>query len=82
MVLWLMVIAQMVVWAWFSVKGGKLSDKKFLVFSVGMLLGQLGAGIETYQLAAWRAFVIQIYFFFFTALGGLQRFRQMQKKGQ
>jgi hypothetical protein len=44
MTLWLMVIAQMLVWGWFSFKGGKLSDKKFLVFTVGMLLGQLAAG--------------------------------------
>lgn len=75
-----MVFAQMIVWGWFSFKGGKLSDRVFLVFTLGMLLGQLAAGIETYQLAAWRAFVIQVYFFLFTALGGVQRIRQMRNK--
>lgn len=78
MILWIMVIAQLVVWAWFSLRGGKLSDRKFLIFTAGMLLGQLGAGIETYQSHAWRAFIVQIYFFLFTAIGGLQRFRQMK----
>jgi hypothetical protein len=75
-----MVIAQMIVWGWFSFNGGKLSDRAFLVFTFGMLLGQLGAGVETYHLAAWRAFVIQVYFFLFTALGGIQRVRQMHKR--
>jgi hypothetical protein len=79
MLLWVMVSVQMLAWLWFSFKGGKLSDKMFLVFSVGMLIGQLGAGIETYQMAAWRAFCVQVYFFVFTALGAVQRIRQMRK---
>ncbi len=78
MILWLMVTAQMIAWAWFSLKAGKLSDKAFLVFTVGMLLGQLGAGIETYMLEAWRAFVIQGFFFLFTVYGGYKRFKQMK----
>ncbi len=79
MTLWIMVAAQLVVWAWFSIKGGKMSDKQFIVFTAGMLLGQLGAGIETFYAHAPRAFVVQVYFFIFTAVGGIQRFRHMQK---
>lgn len=79
MVLWIMVCAQLAVWGWFSYCGGKLSDKKFLVFTIGMLLGQLGAGIETYQTGATRALVVQMYFFVFTAFGGIQRYRQMRR---
>jgi len=80
MILWLMVGAQLVAWGWFSFKGGQLSDKKFLLFTIGMLLGQFGAGIETYQSHSWRAFTVQVYFFTFTAFGGYQRYRQMKGK--
>ena len=79
MILWIMVGAQLLAWGWFSYCGGKLSDKKFLIFTTGMLVGQLGAGIETYYAEAWRAFLVQIYFFVFTAFGGIQRWRQMQR---
>jgi hypothetical protein len=65
--------------AWFSVKGGELCHKKFLIFTGGMLLGQIGAGIETYQHEAWRALIVQGYFFVFTAFGGIQRFRKMRR---
>ena len=79
MILWIMVGAQLVVWGWFSYRAGKVTDKQFFVFTIGMLLGQLGAGIETYQTHAARALVIQVYFFTFTAFGGIQRYRQMKK---
>jgi len=79
MILWIMVGAQLLAWGWFSYRGGKLSDKKFLIFTVGMLVGQLGAGIETWHTEAWRAFIVQVYFFAFTAFGGIQRWRQMRK---
>ena len=80
MLLWMMVVCQMIVWAWFSAKGGKLSDKEFLIFTVGMMTGMLAAGIETYYLASWRAFTVQVYFFIFTAVGGIQRLRQMRSR--
>ena len=80
MVLWTMVIAQMAAWAWFSWSGGKLSDKKFLIFTGAMLLGQLASCIEGYQMAAWRTFAAQMYFFASTAFGGIQRLRQMRKQ--
>ncbi|MBI2632944.1 MAG: hypothetical protein HYW78_00955 [Parcubacteria group bacterium] len=78
MILWIMVVAQLIVWAWFSIQGGKLADKCFLIFTVGMLLGQIAAGIESYQMHAERSLVIQIYFFGFTLFGGIQRFRKMR----
>jgi hypothetical protein len=78
MLLWLAVSAQMIAWAWFSWRGGKLSDSEFLFFTAGMLLGQLGAAIETYETGAWRAFVVQLYFFAFTLFGGVQRFRRLR----
>ncbi len=56
--------------------------KKFLIFTVGMPLGQLASCIEGYQMEAWRTLVAQLYFFVFTAFGGIQRFRQMRKQGE
>ncbi len=82
MALWTMVILQMAAWAWFSWNGGKLDDKKFLIFTVGMLLGQLASCIEGYQMEAWRTLVAQLYFFISTAFGGIQRFRQMREQSK
>lgn len=79
MLLWAMVIAQMLAWGWFSLKAGNLSHKKFFVFTLGMLIGQLGAGIDAYHQVAWKAFVVQVYFFIFTTVGGIRRFRQMRR---
>lgn len=81
-ILWIMIGFQLIAWGWFSVKGGKLSDKQFLVFTVGMLAGQTGAGIETYMTGAWGAFVVQVYFFFFTALAGYKRWRLVKLRDE
>lgn len=77
-ILYVMMMIQMVAWMLFSLKGGKLADRNFLIFTVGMLSGQIGAGIETYIMEAWGAFAIQVFFFAFTAIGGIQRLRQMR----
>jgi hypothetical protein len=76
--IWIMILGQLVAWGWFSAKGGTLKDKPFLVFTVLMMLGQLGAGIETFQKAAWGAFTVQAYFLCFTAIGGIKRLSQMR----
>lgn len=75
-ILWLMMGCQMLSWAWFSFKGGNLNNKQFLIFTVGMLLGQLGAGIETYLQGAFGSCIVQIYFFVFTLFAGYQRWRK------
>ena len=77
-VLYTLIAAQMAAWAIFSAKGGKLSDKGFIFFSLGMMIGQLGAGIETFVLKAWGAFTVQMYFFAFTAYGGVKRLNHMK----
>ena len=79
MILWVMVIAQMLAWLWFSISGGKLDDKNFLIFTAMMLLGQLASCIETYEMSAWRSFAAQGYFLVSTAFGGYRRFRQMRR---
>jgi hypothetical protein len=81
-ILWAMIGAQILAWGYFSWKGGRLSDKHFLIFTAGMLLGQLASVIETYFSGATRTFVVQIYFFLFTVFGGIQRFREMRKSDQ
>lgn len=76
-VLYVMIGCQLVVWAWFSSQGGKLSDTHFLIFTAGMLLGQLGAAVETLKLKAWGTLVVQLWFFCFTAYGGIVRWLGM-----
>lgn len=76
-VLYAMIGCQLIAWAWFSSQGGKLSDANFLIFTGGMLLGQLAAGIETMKLRAWGTLVVQVWFFGFTAYGGVVRWLGM-----
>lgn len=64
----------MISWGYFSFKGGQLTNKAFFLFTAGMMLGQLGAGIETYQTGSWGAFTIQVYFFCFTSIAGVKRY--------
>ena len=78
-VIYLMIGLQLVVWGWFSWKGGKLSDKQFIVFTIGMLSGQIGAGLETFYNHAKGTFIVQVYFFVFTAFAGLKRYKSMKK---
>jgi len=77
---WLMILAQMSVYMWFTLKGGKLGNGSFLIYTVGMLLGQFAAGVDTYKNSALLGFAIQAFFFTFTVVGGIQRLRQMRKE--
>lgn len=79
LLLWFLMACQMVAWAWFSFKGGKLSDKNFYIFTLGMMIGQTGAAIETFLLQAWGTFIVQVYFFVFTGWGLFVRFQQAKK---
>ncbi len=72
-VLYAMMACQMVAWGWYTHRAGRVSDKGYFVFTLCMLLGQSGAGIETFHLRAWGAFAVQVYFFGFTAYGGIRR---------
>jgi hypothetical protein len=75
-----MIAVQLLAWAWFTAKGGKMTDRQFLVFTVCMLLGQLASCIETYPMAAWKSFSAQAYFLAWTTFGGVQRIRQMRQQ--
>lgn len=76
LLLYVFMASQMVAWIWFSSRGGKLSDRGFLVFTLAMLLGQTGAAIESLGSHAWGTGTIQIVFFVSTVIGGITRFRQ------
>ncbi len=81
LILWMMMGSQMAAWGWMSAKGGKLSDRSYIIFSALMMLGQIGAGIECLLSHAWGTFVIQAYFFVFTGYGGTVRYIQMRHNG-
>ena len=72
-----MIACQLVAWGWFSSRGGELGDTAFLVFTGGMLLGQAGAAVETFIQRASGTLVVQLYFFIFTAVGGIIRLIRM-----
>ena len=78
MLKWIMIFCQLAAWAWFSFRGGHLGDKQFLIFTGGMLLGMIASSVETFRSGAWGTFVIQVYFFGFTAMGGINRLRSMR----
>ncbi|MEW6617562.1 MAG: hypothetical protein AB1333_04075 [Patescibacteria group bacterium] len=71
--IWILVSCQMIVWVFFTYKKGKLNDKQFYIFTICLLLGQIGSAIDSYGVA-WAAFAVQIYFFIFTFYGGLKRY--------
>lgn len=72
-VLWIMMGCQMLVWAWFSSRGGQTTNHQFLIFSLGLMIGQIGTSIECLLKKAWGTMVMQLYFFLFTAFGLFQR---------
>jgi len=78
--LYIMVITQMLAWAYFSYKGGQLNDKQFYIFTFCMLIGQTGASIETFLSQSWATFSVQIFFFLFTAFGGIKRYSITKQK--
>ncbi len=74
LVIYMMIACQLVAWGWFSMRAGNLGNGEFTVFTIGMLLGQAGAAAETFQKKSWGTLVVQLYFFIFTVLAGVQRF--------
>ncbi len=74
------VAIQMAAWAWIQSRGGRLSDRKYLVFCAMMMVGQSAAAVECVLGRAWGTLSVQIFFFAFTAFGGVIRFRQMRRR--
>lgn len=68
----------MAAWGWHQLKAGQLKDRHYLIFCVMMMGGQVAAAIECTLGQTWGTLAVQIYFFIFTAIGGIQRYRQMQ----
>ena len=77
-ILWIMLAVQCAAWAWIQYRGGKLEDKKYLIFCLGLMTGQLAGSIECYITQAWGTGLLQVYFFFWTGWGGIVRYRQMR----
>lgn len=78
-VLYALIATQMASWAWFSWKGGKLSNNKFYLFSGGMMLGQVATCFETYTFKAWGTLSIQVFLFAFTLFGAIMRYREAKR---
>ncbi|MDD5566621.1 MAG: hypothetical protein PHH01_00295 [Patescibacteria group bacterium] len=73
------VVIQMASWAWIQSRGGHLSDRKYLLFCGMMMIGQTAAGVECILGKTWGTLAVQIFFFIFTAWGGIVRFREMKQ---
>lgn len=78
LIIWTMLACQLAVWAWSQLAGGNLSDRHYLIFCLGMMIGQAGGTIECFMNKTWGTMVVQIYFFIFTAIGGFVRFSHMR----
>lgn len=79
-VLWIAQAVQLVAWTWFCRKGGNLPDRQYLVFSAGLMAGQLACVTETALTATWGPVVTQGYFFLTTALGAYKRYQSMRAR--
>jgi len=73
--LWVMVSCQMIAWLYLMHRGEKITKKGYLIFTVGMMLGQLGAGIDCFIHLSWPTFAVQAFFFLATLYGALRRFK-------
>jgi len=73
--LWIMVSCQMLAWLYLMHRGEKITHTGYLIFTIGMMLGQLGAGIDCFIQHAWPTLIVQIFFFFATLYGALRRFK-------
>lgn len=68
---------QMLAWLWFQRNGGNLEGALYFWFCLGMMVGQLGTGLECIMTRAWGTLVVQIYFFVFTGYGAVMRYLQL-----
>jgi hypothetical protein len=75
--IYLMLSVQMIAWAIHQAKAGQLTDKPYLYFCSGMMIGQIGAAIECWRENARGTMILQIYFFFWTLWGFIVRALQM-----
>jgi hypothetical protein len=71
---------QLLAWGWFQAHKGQLSDKLFLLWSAGMITGQLAAIAECLITRAWSVLTLQMYFLIYTLYGAFKRFQAMDKK--
>lgn len=78
-IIWGLVSCQMIIWVFFTYKKGKLNDKQFYIFTICLLLGQIGSGIDSFG-TAWAAFAVQVFFFIFTLYGGIKRYIFTQRR--
>lgn len=78
---WTLMAIQMVAWAWMQRNGGSLPDRKYFIFCPLFMLGQIGASIECLASPspAWGTFVVQVYFFAWTAYGAVVRYRMIRR---
>jgi len=73
--LWIMVSCQMLAWLYLMHRGEGISRREYLIFTIGMMLGQMGAGIDCFIQQAWPTLIVQVFFFFATLYGALRKFR-------
>jgi hypothetical protein len=67
---------QFIAWGWYQWQGGQLSAQHYYIFCIGMLCGQVGAGIECWRNKSWGTFLAQCYFSVWTVIGGIQCYLQ------
>ena len=72
-VLWSSIACSMVAWAWSCLKGGRLSDREFLMFSVGLMAGQAAVSVEAFLVGSYGTAISQCYFLLFTIWGAARR---------
>ncbi len=78
-IVYLAIVAQMVGWAWLMKNAGHLSDRKFLVFTLMMVAGQIGQIIDGWG-DAWGVVGCQAFFLATTVYGGIKRLTEMRTR--
>lgn len=76
--LWIAQGIQLAAWTWAMFKGGNLPDRKYLVYSAGLMAGQAACVTESALTETWGPVVSQSYFFLTTAFGAYKRYQSMR----
>ena len=74
--IWGLLLYQMLAYLYMMLKGGKMTDRQYLFFLLGMFAGTSGAAIESFFQGAWGTACAQLYFFSANFVGLYQRFKK------
>ncbi len=82
LILWPMLGFSVWVYIWMQVRAGHFTHRQYFVFCFGSMAGQLASVIEAGIGSGWGVAATQSFFFVMTAIGAVQRYREMKMENK